>query len=86
MSALGMEKKTVTVDEAETSPTPPDDAKGDFVTLRDALQHPDADKTEAERLALDRKVRWKCDLNLIPWLCLVCMPRSVCLHAVRGLY
>lgn len=77
MTPSGMdEKKAATVvDEAETSPTPPNDsAKGDFVTLSDALQHPDADKNEAERLALDRKVRWKCDLNLIPWLCLVRPP------------
>ncbi|RFU31245.1 hypothetical protein B7463_g5104, partial [Scytalidium lignicola] len=32
---------------------------------------PDAHLSEAERAAIDRKLKWKLDLTLIPWLCVL---------------
>ncbi|KAK5043574.1 hypothetical protein LTR84_011381 [Exophiala bonariae] len=36
-----------------------------------ALEDPDAGKSDEERAAIDRKLMWKVDLWLIPWLCLL---------------
>lgn len=40
-------------------------------TLRDLPDDPDAHLTPAEREARDRKLLWRLDWMLIPWLCLL---------------
>ncbi|CAN8099725.1 unnamed protein product [Discula destructiva] len=40
-------------------------------TLRDLPDDPDADLSGPERAAVDRKLLWRLDLMLIPWLCLL---------------
>lgn len=44
----------------------------DFVgTLRDLPEDPDAHLSPSERAVVDRKLLWRLDLMLIPWLCLL---------------
>lgn len=43
----------------------------DVGTLADLPEDPDAHLTGPERAAADRKLVWRLDLKLIPWLCLL---------------
>jgi len=69
------EKKTTIVNEIEAGTTPPCEkleGTGTSVTvISNAVINPDADKSPAEQADLDKKVLWKIDLALIPWLCLI---------------
>ncbi|KAI5359926.1 putative major facilitator superfamily, MFS transporter superfamily [Septoria linicola] len=51
--------------------TPPDESLEHVAGTINPLNGPDADKSEAERLAIDRRLMRKVDAWLIPWLCLV---------------
>ncbi|KJR86005.1 uncharacterized protein SPSK_08988 [Sporothrix schenckii 1099-18] len=48
-----------------------DTATADTATVSDIPPDPDAHLSEAERKAIDRKLIWRLDLILIPWLCLL---------------
>lgn len=53
--------------------SPSDDVKEEELNLGDAefLSDPDANLSPEERAAIDRKLLWKLDVRLIPWLCLL---------------
>ncbi len=65
--------------DSDSGHSPADDEKklgmehGEYETLgHDQLPpDPDAHLSPEERAAIDRKLLWKLDLRLIPWLCLL---------------
>jgi hypothetical protein len=67
-----MEKKSVTVEESEAIATPPSyegkPKQAAVTVIIEGLDDPDAGKSQEERLALDKKILWKVDMALIPWL------------------
>ncbi|KAK9435403.1 MFS transporter [Metarhizium brunneum] len=54
-------------------PSPVDQGKGDALSNSDLgnIVDPDAGLSEAEKKEAERKLLWKLDLTLIPWLCLL---------------
>ncbi|MCJ1278900.1 hypothetical protein MMC21_006721 [Puttea exsequens] len=74
---MGLDDK---IRDSDSGRSPSDDEKqvtgvgaGQFekAVLDDLPPDPDAGLSEAERAAIDRKLLWKLDLRLIPWLCLL---------------
>ncbi|KAL8912976.1 MAG: hypothetical protein Q9172_007383 [Xanthocarpia lactea] len=65
--------------DSDSAHSPSDDEKkigvgpGEFQALGhgDLPPNPDADLSEAERALIDKRLLWKLDLRLIPWLCLL---------------
>lgn len=68
------DKKVTIVNEVEAGVIPLEKLEGtgtSMVVLTNAIINPDAEKSAAEQADLDRKVLWKIDWNLMPWLCLI---------------
>lgn len=68
------DKKVTIVNEVEAGVIPLEKLEGtgtSMAVLTNAVISPDADKSAAEQADLDRKVLWKIDWNLMPWLCLI---------------
>jgi len=68
------DKKATIVNEVEAGVMPVEKLEGTgtgMAVLTNAIANPDAEKSAAEQADLDKKVLWKIDINLIPWLCLI---------------
>lgn len=62
---------TNTMSDNDTEKTSDIRQKDYIGTLRDLPEDPDAHLSAPERAAADRKLLWRLDLMLMPWLCLL---------------
>ncbi|MCJ1408702.1 hypothetical protein MMC19_002777 [Ptychographa xylographoides] len=71
-----MKQETEHVD-VDSLRTPSNDEKAVGINLEPKASYgylppdPDAGRSEAEKEVIDRKLKWKLDLKIIPWLCLL---------------
>ncbi|MCJ1296324.1 hypothetical protein MMC34_007890 [Xylographa carneopallida] len=70
-----MKEGNVEYIDADSGRTPSDNEKGTALgpkaSYGDLPADPDAGRSEAEKLQIDKRLKWKLDLKLIPWLCLL---------------
>ncbi|MCJ1393724.1 hypothetical protein MMC18_006600 [Xylographa bjoerkii] len=70
-----MKEGTVEYIDADSGRTPSDNEKGTALAPKASYGNlpadPDAGLSDAEKARIDKKLKWRLDLKLIPWLCLL---------------